>query len=104
MREEGAPEGCIPFPIGSTIVPLMVAILMALALVQDPVGEEIRSLLRRLENPSGTPAESAEIMLRLGQSIEQIAPTEARTLIGDAFRGERMPAARRLDLAETLYG
>lgn len=104
MREEAAAEGCITFPIGSTIVLLMVVILLALALVQDPVGEEIRSLLRRLENPSGTPAESAEIMLRLGQSIEQIAPAEARALIGDAFRGERMPAARRLDLAETLYG
>jgi len=81
----------------------MPAILLALALVQDP-GEEIRTLLRRLESATNTPAESAEIVVRLGQAVEQVAPTAARTLIGDALRGDRMPTARRLDLAETLYG
>jgi hypothetical protein len=81
----------------------MPAILLALALVQDP-GEEIRTLLRRLESSTNTPAESAEIVVRLGQAVEQVAPAAARNLVGEAFRGERMPAARRLDLAETLVG
>ena len=81
----------------------MAALLLALALLQDP-GEEIRTLLRRLENPSGTAEESAELLLRLGQAIDQVAPTQARTLLGDALRADRMPSARRLDLAETLIG
>ncbi|HZN62534.1 MAG TPA: hypothetical protein VFC90_09030 [Planctomycetota bacterium] len=82
----------------------MTAILLALALVQDPVGEEIRALLRRLESSTGTPTETAETLLRLNQAVEQIAPSAARNILGEAFRGERMPAARRLDLAETMYG
>jgi hypothetical protein len=83
---------------------MAVVVWAALALLQDPAGEEIRTLLRRLENLSNTPAESAEIVIRLGQAVEQVAPGQARTLLVDAFRGERMPPARRLDLAETLYG
>ncbi len=81
----------------------MPAFLLALALVQDP-GEEIRTLLRRLESSTNTPTESAESVVRLGQAVEQVAPTQARTLIGNAFRGDRLPTARRLDLAETLFG
>lgn len=82
----------------------MAAILLTLLLVQEPVGEEIRTLLRRLESPSNTQAESAEIVLRLGQAVEQVAPGQARTLLGDALRADRLPAARRLDVAETLVG
>lgn len=81
----------------------MADLLLALALLQDPAGEEIRSLLRRLESASGTPAETAEIMLRLGQAVEQAEPREARTLLGDALRADRLPAVRRVDLAETLF-
>jgi hypothetical protein len=81
----------------------MAALLLALAVLQDP-GEEIRTLLRRLENPSGTAEESAEVLLRLGQAIEQVAPAQARSLVGDALRADRMPSPRRLDLAETLIG
>ncbi|HEU4338700.1 MAG TPA: hypothetical protein VFS19_01415 [Planctomycetota bacterium] len=91
------------FPVGGTMESLMVAILLALTLVQDP-GEEIRTLLRRLEGTANTPAESAEIVLRLGQAVEQIAPGQARTLLGDAMRADRLPTARRLDVAETLLG
>ena len=84
--------------------PPMAVMFLALLLVQDPAGEEIRSLLRRLEIPAGTPAESAEIVARLGQAVEQVARGDARTLLGDALRGDRLPAARRLDVAETLIG
>ena len=82
----------------------MAAILLTLLFVQEPVGEEIRTLLRRLESTSNTPAESAEIVVRLGQAVEQVAPGQARTLLGDALRADRLPAARRLDVAETLVG
>ena len=84
------------------MVGLMSSLVLALLLLQDPAGEEIRTLLRRLENPSPTPVETAEIVLRLGQAVEQVAPSQARTLLGDAFRGDRIPTSRRLDLAETL--
>jgi len=91
------------FLAGGTIESSMIAILLALSLVQDP-GEEIRTLLRRLESTTNTPAESAEIVFRLGQAVEQIAPGQARTLLGAAMRGDRLPTARRLDVAETLLG
>jgi hypothetical protein len=81
----------------------MAAFFLALALLQDPAGEEIRTLLRRLESSTGTPAETSEVMLRLSQVVEQVEPREARTLLGDAVRGDRIPPARRLDLAETLF-
>ena len=103
MRAATAPESCMAFAVGGTIESLMFSILLALTLVQDP-GEEIRTLLRRLESATNTPSESAEIVLRLGQAVEQVAPGQARTLLGDALRADRLPTARRLDVAETLLG
>src|SRR5687768_5691097 len=101
MRRDA--QGCIPFRRRSTMTALMAALFLALALLQDPAGEEIRSLLRRLESATGTPADTAEILLRLGQAVEQADPRAARTLLGDALRADRLPSARRLDVAETLY-
>jgi hypothetical protein len=83
---------------------LIASLLLVVAFLQDPAGEEIRTLLRRLESGSSTPVETAEILLQLGQAVDQVAPGQARSLVGDAFRSERLPAARRLDLAETLIG
>src|SRR5262245_4087139 len=81
----------------------MAALILILAQLQDPA-EEIRTLLRRLESESNTPAESSDILARLGQAVEQAEPAHARTLLGDAFRSDRFTSARRLDLAETLMG
>lgn len=97
-------EGCIAQADRGTILELMATLLLIVALLQDPAGEEIRTLLRRLESGSSTPVETAEILVQLGQAVDQVAPGQARALVGDAFRSDRMPAARRLDLAETLMG
>jgi hypothetical protein len=97
-------EGCIAPAGGGTIQRLIASLLLVVAFLQDPAGEEIRTLLRRLESGSSTPVETAEILLQLGQAVDQVAPGQARSLVGDAFRSERLPAARRLDLAETLIG
>jgi hypothetical protein len=82
----------------------MVALLMALALIQDPAEEEIRTILRRFESGPVPAAESSELLTRLTQAVERVAaPRGVRALLSGALRDERLPAARRLDVAEALF-
>ena len=82
----------------------MVALLMALVLSQDPAEEEIRLILRRFESGPVPAAETPELLTRLTQAVERAAaPREARSLLSGALRDERLPAARRLDVAEALF-
>jgi hypothetical protein len=82
------------------MIPSMIPWLAVLILLQDP-GDEIRALLRRLE--SGPPAETAELILRLDQAVDRAEPRVAASVLAEALRADRLPAARRLDLAETLH-
>jgi len=82
----------------------MIALLMALAFFQDPAEEEIRVILRRFESGPVPAAETPELLTRLTQAVERAAaPREARSLLSGALRDERLPAARRLDVAEALF-